>query len=165
MNTYTDLDLEYAAAARCSCGAGLAHPLDPAEAMRLAAWVCSAVLKGEVEQLRAHTVYPFAMWKVREESSINNAQGHTTRPPGTRCMTQGHAACPKCGERWQSEPYDANGLSHHWFSGSCPGCGYAVGGNGSWSSDQGERIDCRYRTVVLDGIAEAAVESEPGHDR
>jgi hypothetical protein len=147
MKQYTDLELEYAAGARCDCGAGMAHPLDTGEALRLGAWVCSDVLKGKVTG-EQHKSLPFAFWKVREESSINNHGNHTTRPAGTKCMTQGHATCPQCNTQWQSEPYVAGGLSHHWFSGPCPQCGYAVGGGGSWSSSEGKPIDCRFRTIV-----------------
>src|SRR5688500_19640189 len=115
MKQYTDLELEYAATGRCRCGAGLAHPLDPQDAFAIGSWVCSEVLKGA--PLGEHESLPFAYWKVREESSINNLGNLTTRPAGTRCMTQGEATCPKCETTWQSEPYLAGGLSHHWFCG------------------------------------------------
>ena len=147
--TSPDRDLLYAATSRCDCGAGLAHPLDTEAAMRLRAWVCSAVLKGEADREGDHAHLPFALWKVREETSINNAGGHTTRPPGTIARTVGKAKCPRCNHEWQSEPYDACGKGHHWPSGPCPECGYAVGAGLSWSSDEGEPIETRYRTVVL----------------
>lgn len=175
---YTDRELLYAATARCKCGAGLAHPLDHEAAWKLRAWVCSAVLKGEgagvserwpgrvtsanaVEQ--PHDRYDFGMWKVREETSINNQGSFTTRPPGTLARTVGRATCPKCHHKWESEPYDApQSPGHHWRSGPCPQCGYAVGsltefvaveapgGGGVWRSEDGEPIDQRYWDVVLD---------------
>lgn len=149
VKTYSDNELEYAATARCKCGAGMAHPLDTHEAIKLSAWVCSDVLKGTASGA-GHESLPFAFWKVREETSINNAGNLTTRPPGTKAMTQGRARCPACGHAWQSEPYKAGGLSHHWFGGACPECAYAVGGNGVYSSGQGAPIEQRYTTVVVE---------------
>lgn len=53
---YTDEQLVYAAGARCSaCGAGLAHPLDHEEALRVREWRCSgglANLAGHISQPR-----------------------------------------------------------------------------------------------------------------
>lgn len=158
----TDIELMYAATARCRCGAGLAHPLDHDLALAIRAWVCSAVLKGEgiatpqgFAALRGepppgdHDALDFAFFKVREETSINNTGGYTTRPAGTVALTRGTAKCPKCNHAWQSEPYSACGAGHHWFPGPCPGCGHAVGANGSWSSQDGERIEIRFLHVVL----------------
>ena len=147
---WTDRQLKYAAVDRCRCGAGLAHPLDTRQALRLRAWVCARVLRGEVGVLaEEHDSLDFAFYKVREETSINNAEGGTTRPPGTIARTVGKATCPQCQHTWSSDPYCANGLGHHWYSGPCPVCGYAVGGAGVWSSNEGPPIDKRYRTVVL----------------
>lgn len=148
--TFTDKELLYAASAQCAaCGAGLAYPLDPEKAWELRAWVCSAVLK-KTATGEAHDFLSFAFWKVREESSINNRSGRTTRPHGTVCRTVGKAKCPKCLHEWESEPYNANGLGHHWFSGPCPECGHSVGSAGTWSSGEGEPIKHTYRTVVLE---------------
>lgn len=141
-----DYDLLYAATVRCACGAGMACPQDNSEALRLRAWVCSDVLKGA--DAAGHDRLDFALYKVREETSINNMSGSTTRPPGTVCLTVGKAKCPKCQQEWESEPYNACGLNHHWFSGPCPQCGYAVGSAGMWSSTQGEPIEHRYSDVV-----------------
>lgn len=149
--TMTDFDLLYAATDRCRCGAGLAHPQDHTQAMQLRAWVCSKVLKGDVELSDGHERLSFALYKVREETSINNRGGATTRPAGTVCLTVGKAKCPKCQHEWESEPYNACGLSHHWFGGPCPQCGYAVGAEGRWSTTEGEPIERRYRDVVLGG--------------
>lgn len=146
---YDDAGLLYAATVRCKCGAGVAYPLDHESAMALRAWVCSRVLKGECEAGPDHDNLPFAFWKVREETSINNRGGMTTRPDGTVCRTVGYATCPKCKWRWKSEPYHACGLGHHWYSGACPECGYAVGGAGCYSTSDGEPIETRYRDVVL----------------
>ena len=142
----TDEDLLYAATVRCRCGAGLAYPLD--HEIGYGAWVCSAALKGA--DVGDHDSLPWSMYKVREETSINNTGGHTTRPPGTIARIIGKATCPKCGHAWQSEPYVACGLGHHWFSGPCPSCGYAVGGSGTWSTSEGKPIEKRYMDVVLD---------------
>lgn len=148
--TYTDKELTYAATARCRCGAGLAHPLETSAALKLAAWVCSKVLRGEVPEaeVQNHQKFPFAFWKIREEQSINNRGNFTTRPEGTVAMTVGRAVCPECGKRGESEPYNACGLSHHWFLDACPSCGYSVGGNGSYSSRDGEPIEVRYADVI-----------------
>ncbi len=148
----TDTELLYAAGNRCRCGAGLAYPLDSELSFKLAAWVCSKALKGDVEG--EHDSYPWAYYKVREETSINNVGGYTSRPSGTVAMTVGNATCPECGHQWHSEPYSACGLGHHWFSGACPNCGYAVGAAGTWSSNEGEPIKHRYSTVVLPSASE-----------
>lgn len=149
---FTDFELLYAATARCSnCNAGLAYPHRPSEIHpRPSAWICSRVLKGEVPA-REHTSLPFVFWKVREETSINNMSGQTTRPEGTVALTVGHACCPvaTCRKRWKSEPYAAPGLSHHWQPGPCPDCGYAVGAHGSYSSTEGKPIDTRFEDVVF----------------
>lgn len=152
----TDKDLMYAATARCRCGAGLAHPLDHGLAMELRAWVCSAVLKGDPTEIEDHDSPDFAFYKVREETSINNLGGHTTRPAGTVARTVGHAKCPVCKHEWVSEPYSACGAGHHWFPGPCPCCGYAVGAGAMWRSDEGPAIEKRYPHVVINSIAEAA---------
>lgn len=158
----TDKELLYAATARCRCGVGLAYPLDHALAMRLRAWVCSAVLKADEGSLPGqHDRLDFAFYKVREETSINNRGGHTTRPAGTVARTVGKAKCPKCNHEWQSEPYSACGLGHHWFPGPCPGCGHAVGGNGVYRSGDGPRIETRYPHVVLDADPATAAQAAP----
>ena len=146
---YRDDELEYAAQNRCRCGAGLAAPIDFSDSMTIRAWVCSLVLKHGASG-DGHDAFPFAFYKIREETSINNRSGMTTRPTGTVAMTVGKAICGACLHEWESEPYKACGLSHHWFSGACPNCGNDCGGNGTWSSnDKRPRIDSRYRTVVL----------------
>jgi hypothetical protein len=147
-HAYTDDELLYSADARCNCGAGLAYPLKRDDAMRITAWTCSAVLKGAAPQ--SHESFPFAFWKIREETSINNHHGGTTRPDGTVARTVGHATCGECGHEWDSEPYSACGAGHHWFSGACPKCGNDCGANGSWTStDPRPRVEHRYRTVVV----------------
>lgn len=145
----TDKELLYAATVRCKCGAGMAYPLDHGLAQTFRAWGCSRVLKGEGTD-GGHDNLPFMFWKVREETSINNIGGFTTRPSGTVMRTVGKATCPKCHHAWQSEPYVACGAGHHWFSGPCPSCGYAVGGAGSWSTSEGTPIEKRYTDVVLE---------------
>lgn len=149
MKKYDDTNLEYAATARCKCGAGLAQPLDSTECLNLAAWICSKVLKGETEP-EGHDSYPFAFYKIREETSINNNGGQTTRPEGTVARIVGKAKCGNCGATWQSEPYIACGQSHHWFPGNCPNCDNDCGGHGHLSSeDKRPRIEAGYHTVVL----------------
>lgn len=150
MKIYSDLELLYSAESRCVCGAGLAYPLNHEEAWQLRAWVCSSVLAGEVVDEKQHDAFPWAFYKIREETSINNRPGTTTRPDGTVARTVGHAKCGACGHEWESEPYQACGALHHWFPGACPECGNDCGGNGTWSSaDKRPRIETRYRTVVL----------------
>lgn len=160
--TFSDHELLYAATGRCRCGAGLAHPLDHDKALMLRAWLCSRVLKGETDGL-AHRLTPltgesptgsehdaldFAFWKVREETSVNG-DGRSTRPPGTVARTIGMATCPKCGHKWESEPYDAATIGHHWRSGACPGCGLDHGADGCTDSRRGPAIGMRFRTVVV----------------
>lgn len=150
--TYTDSELLYAATARCRCGAGLAYPLDHDAAFKVGAWQCSGVLRGDVRgeaEHGKHDSYPWAFYKIREETSINNHGGASTRPPGTVAKTVGKATCPKCRHKWESEPYVAGTVSHHWFSGACPGCGYAVGGGASHRSDEGPAIETGYPDIVV----------------
>lgn len=145
----TDRDLLYAATGRCeTCRAGLAYR--PGTDPMASAWTCSAVLKADpIPVIHGHSVFPFAFWKVREETSINNTGGHTTRPPGTIARTVGKATCPECKHEWESEPYDATHARHHWRSGPCPSCGYAVGGDGTSRSPGPPSIEMRYRDVVI----------------
>ena len=79
MKTFTDSELLYAATDRCRCGAGLAYPLDHAEARKLGAWVCSAQLKIDAGAPERHESFHWSMYKIREETSINNTGGHSTR--------------------------------------------------------------------------------------
>lgn len=78
----TEDDLEYAAASRCSCGAGLAYP----KGRHADAWDCSDVLlgraipQGQPGAVRHTERLPFAFWKVKSESDAS-ACGYTTRPP------------------------------------------------------------------------------------
>lgn len=149
---FTDLELLYAATARCKCGAGVAYPLDHTASMELRAWLCASVLRGEVpeEHYSEHESFPWAMWKVREETSINNHGAHTTRPPGTVAKTVGSAVCGACQHQWESEPYVACGLGHHWDCGPCPKFGNDCGaGLVHHSSDKRPRIESRYRDVVF----------------
>lgn len=151
----TDLELIYAATARCRCGAGLAHPLDTKKAFELRAWICSRVLKGEIPETdyKQHDSLDFAFYKVREETSINNTSGETTRPDGTVARTVGHAHCEICNHKWESEPYSACGAPHHWDCGPCPQCGNDCGAGLTWRSDDPRpRIDTRFQTVVLKNL-------------
>lgn len=153
-----DFDLLYSATVRCRCGAGLAYPLDPQKTHEQGAWICSAALK-DPTLTGEHDGYDFRVYKIREETSINNQLRASTRPFGTIARTVGYAACPQCSEEWMSEPYDACGRGHHWYSGPCPNCGYAVGAEGTWSSNQGEPIRVRYRDVVLAAAASSREDS------
>ena len=137
----TDLELIYAATARCQCGRGVAHPLDTRKALQLGAWVCSGVLKGEIPEADSgqHNSFAFAFYKVREESSINNDSKATTRPAGTIARTVGKAHCNACGHKWA---YSACGASHHWDCGPCPNCGNDCGAGLTWrSNDKRPKID------------------------
>lgn len=144
----SDEDLLYSATVRCRCGEGLAYPLDHDLARERKAWACAGFLKRTVTT-GDHDLLPFAFYKIREETSINNTDGHTTRPPGTAAKIIGKAKCPKCNHEWQSDPYSACGASHHWFPCACPECGYDVGGHGVYRSGDDERIETRYYTVVV----------------
>lgn len=175
--TWTDEELLYSATARCRCGAGLAYPLDHDEAMKVRAWCCSVAFKHEAtrvsDQTRHafagkneprpgdHDTFPWAFFKIREETSVNNDGGHSTRPPGTVALTVGKATCGKCGHAWQSEPYNACGKSH-WRTGPCRRCGNVVGtydergyrrngidDSGSIHGDEGPRVESRFHDVVL----------------
>lgn len=154
---YTDRDLLYSATARCWCGAGLAYP----SGHNVGAWKCARSLRGEVPE-HEHDSYARIFYKIREETSIRNAGGATTRPSGTVCRTVGAATCPQCQHKWESEPYSACGRSHHWYPGRCPNCGYGVGGQESWSSEEGPAIVVRYRDVVLDEPRERSTEAGKG---
>lgn len=147
--TFEDSELMYSATARCKCGAGLAYPMDHDAAWKIGAWVCSHALKNEDANPEEHQSFPWSFYKVREETSVFNSGGHTTRPPGTVAKTVGKAKCPKCKHEWQSDPYSAWEGPGHWRPGDCPGCGYGVGGHGMHCSSDGPSIDSRYPDVVL----------------
>jgi hypothetical protein len=145
MKKYTDKELLYAATVRCKCGAGLAYPLHHNKSWKLNAWICSVVLRGEAE-VTDHDHYPWAFYKIREETSINNRGGFTTRPAGTKALTKGEATCKKCGTWWEGEPYNACGLKTHWHS-DCPTCGeVARFENGASNMN----IEHRFKDVVVD---------------
>lgn len=146
MKQYTDKQLLYAATARCKCGAGFAYPLNNDDAWKLRSWVCSAVLRGEVQATQEHEMLPFAMYKIREETSINNRAALTTRPPGTKALTKPEFTCKKCGTWWEGEPYSACNLSHHAF-GVCPTCGTKQVDERGVGTMQ---VDGRYHDVVVD---------------
>jgi hypothetical protein len=159
----TDKDLLYSATGRCRCGAGLAYPLDHALAMKIRAWVCADMLKGTAEgavgvhdvfsgipENTEHDFLPFAFWKVREETSVNNRGRWSTRPAGTVARTQCQSLCKKCGYRWQGEPYDATASSHR-GNGPCPSCGATHEWNRE-TNDYG--VDERFMDVVLDAPAQ-----------
>lgn len=146
---YNDHELLYSATARCRCGAGVAYPLDHQRALQMGAWVCSAVLKEDVD-VGQHDSFPWAFFKIREETSINNRTGCSTRPPGTVARTIGRASCPKCHHVWESPPYSACNLNQHWQCGACPRCGHSTGSEHGWHPDKSEAIDTRYRDVVID---------------
>ena len=149
---FTDMELLYSATARCRCGAGLAYPLETAHAMKLGAWACSAVLTGAVsgpDEKGKHIAYPWSMYKIREETSVNNVGAHSTRPPGSVARTVCKAKCPRCGRAWSSEPYNAAELGRNAATGPCPSCGYSVGAGHSHNSADGAPIDARFPHVVL----------------
>jgi len=151
MKKYTDLELIYAASCRCNCGAGMAYPLNHEDAMELRAWICSKYLKGELanEDPSQHLVADFSITKIREETSINNREKATTRPPGTKILTVGRARCGECKHEWESRPYAAPGLSHHWYPGACPNCGNDCNAAGSHSSqDKRKMIEVMFRDVT-----------------
>lgn len=95
---YKPEELNYAAGARCDCGAGLAYPEEDVARGRNRVWVCSALLKGEVafdkdtwgnsgflvrkvlgDDGKEHAAYPFAFYDVKSERQPS-AGGRTTRP-------------------------------------------------------------------------------------
>lgn len=99
---YTGAELRYAATSRCTCGAGLAYPLDHADAQELSAWVCSRVLLGEVEMPAGapsapsgffapverpdvagvvHQGFSFVSYEIKSEAQPS-VRGATTRPAG-----------------------------------------------------------------------------------
>lgn len=143
---YTDKQLLYSTTARCKCGAGLAYPLNHKEALKLRAWVCSEWLKhSDTLNPKEHESFPFAVYKIREETSINNRGGFTTRPVGTKALTKPEFTCKKCGTWWEGEAYSACALNHHAFS-DCPTCGAKyLNPDGSSSMD----VEGRYHDVVV----------------
>lgn len=147
--TYTDEQLAYSAGARCSaCSAGLAHPLDHADALRMSAWCCSAVLKGDADTTLKHDRLPFAFYEVKSEFQPS-AHGATTRPAGTEPRLAPECTCGKCGHQWRLEPYRPNsGLV---AAGVCPGCGNTNGADGSarFGGDAPPAITVRYLSAVV----------------
>jgi hypothetical protein len=73
-----DDDLEWAAVARCVCGAGLTYPKfigDPQ-----GSWICSAVLLGTAAAESEHDqAKPFSFWSIKSDVQPS-ANGATTRP-------------------------------------------------------------------------------------
>lgn len=85
---WTDNDLEYAATARCSCGAGLAYA--PSErgtgvCKGPSAWDCSDILtgraipSGQPGSVKHDEPAPFAFYEIKSERQPS-ARGATTRP-------------------------------------------------------------------------------------
>lgn len=74
-------ELRYAAHVRCSCGAGMAYPL---EIGPRGAWSCSAILRGTASREVAHTEpRPFALYEIKSEGQPS-ASGATTREPASK---------------------------------------------------------------------------------
>lgn len=167
---YTDMQLLYAATSRCRCGAGLAYPPDtphPHGHRFWGSWDCSRVLKGEPDPAGfegKHESFPWAMYKVREETSVNNAGGYTTRPAGTVALTVGTATCGKCAHTWESAPYNASVQRRHWQTGPCPACGNATGADGSHQSGDGPRIEARFADAIFAADAVPTSLAPPGVD-
>lgn len=70
-------ELLFAAYARCSCGYGLAYPLNIGIH---GAWYCSSILLGTAEKGSTHdSALPFAFYEIKSENQPS-AQGATTRP-------------------------------------------------------------------------------------
>lgn len=70
-------ELRFAAFDRCSCGAGMAYPVNISPS---GSWDCSAILRGLAEAGSTHSSsMPFAFWEVKSEDQPS-ANGHTTRP-------------------------------------------------------------------------------------
>lgn len=143
---YTADEILYSASALCTCGAGLAYPLDHNEARRVRAWVCSRVLLGEVALVSLemprrlpnapmaperytdtagleHSRYPFAFWNIKSEGQPS-AHGQSTRPPGAHLEWEPLCNCRACGYEFvaaRRRPVDDarfGGLD-------CPSCGQA----------------------------------------
>lgn len=164
--TFTVMELLYAADTRCTCGAGLAYPLNISEAMKLNAWVCSRVLLGEVVidtsksdpkpnglgPIRRydltgaeHVGLPFWCYSVKSEGQPS-AMGASTRPAGTHVETEPHGLC-KCGHTWTAALRRSTVDGRQRFEGlDCPKCGAAyLNPDGSTSG----AVDARFRTVVV----------------
>lgn len=171
---YTDAEMLYSAGARCDCGAGLAYPLDHADAQQLGAWVCSRVLRGEaeippgvsdpgagifkpVERLdtmgQKHTGLPFAFFEVKSEGQPS-AHGASTRPAGSHIEAEPHGTCRGCGHVYiAARRRHDNGRRNEGLD--CPSCGAKyLGDDGSLAG----RIDVRTRYVV---VADAPASPSP----
>jgi hypothetical protein len=147
MKAYTDHELIYSANAHCqSCRAGLAHPLDSAEALRMRAWFCSRVLRGEAEHPEQHPTYDFAFYKVKSEVQPS-ARGASTRPDGTSLVTLWQFHCRQCDFYWAKGPHRPDESIP---AGPCPACGNTNGANLSSHHGPGEvpAIESRARWVV-----------------
>lgn len=164
--TFTVLELLYAASTLCTCGAGMAYPLDTKEAFKLRAWVCSRVLLGEVEidtsrpdaepnglgPIRRydltgaeHIGLPWWCYSVKSEGQPS-AMGATTRPAGTHVETEPRGVC-KCGHTWTAALRRSTVEGRQRSAGlDCPKCGAAyLNPDGSTSG----AVDARFRTVVV----------------
>lgn len=119
--------LRYSATARCRCGSGLAYNRETIgqEKMLDQAWVCAAVLLGEVpdvpEQHGKHDQFPFFMYEIKDEGQPS-AEGRTTRPTEQGLIhLRIDCECP-CGHKW-SAPLRRPNASLVWDVGVCPACG------------------------------------------
>lgn len=74
---FEERELVYAAAVRCSCGAGFAYPKGTGIHGE---WQCSSILLGKAERGSTHkSPMPFAFYEVKSENQPS-ANGKTTRP-------------------------------------------------------------------------------------
>lgn len=169
--TYKPTELLYSAGVRCTCGAGMAYPLDHSAAMELARWVCADVLLGKVEldqektreaqedhgmlsptplaesSGRRHIALPFSLFEVKSESQPS-ASGHTTRPAGTHIEIEPRYKCKLCETSWvgpRARPWEPEPGDV-----ACPKCGERrLNADGSSNL----KIDARYPSVVVEDAA------------
>lgn len=84
MPNLLDSQLVYSAYARCPCGAGLAHKVNPDPLTDEWSWDCSAILKGEAikagepDSVEHTSRLPFMFYEIKSENQLS-AKGATTR--------------------------------------------------------------------------------------
>jgi len=157
---YTVTELLFSSGMCCRCGAGVAYPLDPMEALMWREWRCSAVLLGEAypawrgpEGSPLHDAFAFECeWFAIESESQPSQGGATSRRPD-----QGHVevrsklTCLTDGAVWHG-PWKRPNTPRVWeVEAGCPTCGEP-----NWLPDGStnyKKVSSRSETrVVLDEV-------------
>lgn len=162
LDRYEPYHLRYSAKARCSCGAGLAYPVNNDIH---GAWICSAVLLGAADISQLHDRYDFISYSVKSEA--NSGMGYvTTRPIEQGRVLQKTIAECSCGHAWEKGPYEPKDQNSAGLAGACAECGNTNGAGIGATSGPGivVPIKCRFMDYLLlpDGTLKVLQVESPG---